>query len=252
MMRITNYLFLVAVLCMAASCTSYKSFVNFNEGPSIPTEAQAITNFKPLKIQPNDILQINVISPDPVSVAPFNLSTDGGGGAAGYLVNADGTIDFPTIGKIELIGLEIEEVKVKIAKLMESYFTQPPIIRVRLSNFKVVVNGEIGSPGTFRVANDRLTVFDAITLAGDFTPYSDRDSVLIIREQDNMRSFAYVDFSSPEIFNSEYFYLQQNDVLYIRPTKGIVNSVRDPASRFLPWISAIVSITAILISLNRI
>lgn len=252
-MRITNALFLLSVLFCSVSCTSYKSLVNYNEGPRIiPAQPQEITNFKPLKVQPNDILQIRVASTDPIAAQPFNLSGEDGGGLGGYLVSSDGFIDFPTIGKIELKGMEIEAIKTKIAGLLEPYFEQAPIVQVRLSNFKVNVNGEVANPGSFNVSNERFTLIDAVTLAGDFTPYSSRDSILIIREQDGMRTFGYVNFNSPEVFNSEYFYLQQNDVLYVKPDKTVVNSVRDPATRILPWLSAGVSLTALLISLNRL
>lgn len=251
-MRITNTLFLLSILFCSLSCTSYKSFVNYNEGPRIiPSQPQLITNYKALTVQPNDILEIRVVSTDPIAVQPFNLSGESSG-LGGYLVSSDGFIDFPTIGKIELKGMEVEAVKVKIASLLEPYFQQAPIVQVRLSNFKVNVNGEVKNPGSFSVNNDRITLIDALTLAGDFTPYSSRDSILIIREQNGMRTFGYVNFNSPDVFNSEYFYLQQNDVLYVKPDKAIVNSVRDPATRVLPWLSAAVSLTALLISLNRL
>jgi len=225
--------------------------VSYNESPPIPGQPQAITNYQPLKVKPNDILQINVASTDPLAIQPFSL---GGGetGAAEYLVSSDGSIDFPTIGKVDLKGLQIEEVKAKIAGLIAPYLQEAPIVQVRLTNFKVNVNGEVGNPGSFSVRNDRMTLIDAITLAGDFTNYSMRDSILIIREEDGMRSFGYANFNSPSVFESEYFYLQQNDVLYVKPDKTIVGQVRDPASRIIPWISAAVSFTALIFTLSRL
>lgn len=250
-MRLTDTILLLCTLCCLVGCTSYESLVNYNESPLIPKEPQSITNYKPLRIQPNDILRIQVISTNPAATQPFNLSSEGSGGLGGYLVNSDGFIDFPTIGKIELQGLSIEEVKDTIASLLAPYFEEVPIIQVRLANFKVSVNGEVSNPGSFNVVNDRLTVIDALTLAGDFTSYSSRDSILVIREQSGLRTFGYVSFTSSDLFNSEYFYLQQNDVLYVRPARTKVNSVRDPSTRFLPWISAIASLTAIIISITR-
>jgi len=243
---------LLCLLTTIMSCTSYKSLLSYNESPQIPSQPQQITNYKPITIQPNDILQIKVLSTDPIAAQPFNLSGgESGSGLGDYLVNSDGFIDFPTIGKIELKGLPIEGVKSKIAELLSPYFEQTPIVQVRLTNFKINVNGEVGRPGSFNVVNDRISLIDAVTLAGDFTNYSSRDSILIIREQDGLRTFGYVNFNSSDVFNSPYFYLQQNDVLYVRPDKTIVNSVRDPASRFLPWISAAVSITALIITLTK-
>lgn len=248
-MRVVFYLILAGIVSSLLSCTSYEGLINYHQSPRIPTEPQIIKNHRPIIVQPNDILAIRVLSTNPMSAQPFNLSGEEGGG---YLVNSQGYIDFPTIGKIKLQGLEIEGVKTKIIASLSPYFEENPIIQVRLTNFRVNVNGEVGSPGSFTVNNERLTVIDAITLAGDFTNYSARDSILIIREENGMRSFGYIDFSSPELFESPYFYLQQNDVLYVKPDKTIVSTVRDPATRFLPWLGAAVSLVALLLSLRRL
>jgi len=248
-MRVVFYLILAGIVSSLLSCTSYEGLINYHQSPRIPTEPQIIKNHRPITVQTNDILAIRVLSTNPMSAQPFNLSGEEGGG---YLVNSQGYIDFPTIGKIKLQGLEIEGVKTKIIASLSPYFEENPIIQVRLTNFRVNVNGEVGSPGSFTVDNERLTVIDAITLAGDFTNYSARDSILIIREENGMRSFGYIDFSSPELFESPYFYLQQNDVLYVKPDKTIVSTVRDPATRFLPWLGAAVSLVALLLSLRRL
>ena len=251
-----NLIFGAVVLLAMAGCTSYSSLLNFNEAPGIPVQPQPILNFQPITIQPNDILKIQVSSTDAIAAKPFSVASENGGATDGsmlndYLVNSDGEIVLPTLGPIQVKGLTVEQVKATLTGKLEPYFNQPPIIRVRLINFKVNVNGEVVRPGSFNVLNDRLTIIEAVTLAGDFTPYSRRDSILIIREEDGMRSFGYVDFNSSELFNSPYFYLQQNDVVYVQPEKTKVNSVRDPSSRFLPWVTAIVSITAIIISITR-
>ncbi len=247
-MRVVFYLILGVVVSSLLSCTSYQGLLNYSQPPSIPTESQVINNYQPITVQANDILAIRVLSTNPISAEPFNLASEDGG----YLVNSKGYIDFPTVGKIKLQGLEIEAVKTKIIESLAPYFEEDPIVQVRLTNFQVNVNGEVRSPGTFMVNNERLTVIDAITLAGDFTNYSARDSILIIREEDGMRSFGYIDFSSPDLFNSPYFYLQQNDVLYVKPNKTIVTTVRDPASRFLPWVGAAVSVVLLIVSLRRL
>lgn len=248
------------MLLLLGACTSYNSLLNYNEIPRIPQGPQTITNFQPIVIQPNDILHIGISSLDRDAASPFSLSggtadqqgqSSGGGGFDTYLVNGNGDIDFPTIGKIRLKGLKIEEAKEKILSLLTPYFKQAPIVQLRLTNFKVNVNGEVNQPGSFRVNNDRVTIIEAVTLAGDFTSYARRDSILIIREQDGVRDFGYVSFNSAEIFSSPYFYLQQNDVVYVQPEKTKVNAVRDPASRFLPWISALVSLVALSFSFRR-
>jgi len=252
-MRITGFIsVLFLLICSMSSCVKYPTLVNYNGNPRIPTEPQAINNSLEVTIQPNDILAISVSSIDPASVAAFRS----GGGAEGsgggqFLVNKEGRIDFPTLGSIAVKGMTVEAIKSKLLAQLVSYFSQPPILQVRLLNFKVSVNGEVSSPGSFNVPSGRITIIEAVTQAGDFTSYSQRDSILIIRERDGQRSFGYLDFNSYDLFESPYFYLQQNDVVYVRPAKTKVNSVRDPASRFLPWISAFVSLAALYFSVTR-
>ncbi len=252
-MRTFFQLSILFFLAAMSSCTSYKGLLNYNESPQIPKGPMMITNFKPLTIQASDILSIRVSSLDATAVAPFSMSSDEnqGGVFDEYLVNSDGDIDFPTIGKISVKGLKIEEAKAKILETLIPFFEQAPIVQIRLTNFRVNVNGEVRSPGSFNVYNDRLTIIEAISLAGDFTSYSQRDSILIIREQDGVRNFGYVNFNSSEIFSSPYFYLQQNDVVYVRPNKTKVNSVRDPSSRYLPWVSAGVSVILLIFTVSR-
>ncbi len=248
------WLFMIS-LCLG-SCTSYESLVNYNERPRIPQGPQAITNYQPIVIQPNDIIRVGVSSLDKEAASPFSLSggtsdQQGANNFDTYLVNSNGDIDFPTIGKISLKGLKIEEAKDKIRSLLSPYFNQIPIIQLRLTNFRINVNGEVNGPGSFQVNSGRVTIIEAITLAGDFTNYARRDSILIIREQDGNRDFGYLTFNSADIFSSPYFYLQQNDVVYVQPSKAKVNAVRDPATRFLPWISALVSVIALSITIGR-
>lgn len=252
-MRIFFQLSFLFLLGAMSSCTSYESLLNYSKSPLIPNDPMTITNFKPLTIQPNDMLRIGISSLDPTAVAPFKSSaaSESGGGADEYLVNEDGNIEFPTIGKVLVKGLQIEEVKTAILKQLMPFFEQAPIVQVRLTNFRVNVNGEVGSPGLFSASSDRLTIIEAITLAGDFTIYSQRDSILIVREQDGVRNFGYINFNSADVFLSPYFYLQQNDVVYVRPNKNKIASVRDPATRFLPWISAAVSIILLGLAINR-
>ncbi len=249
-----SLLYFLLLIATMSSCTSYKSLLNYNESPQIPKGPQVITNFKPLTIQPSDILRVRVSSTDMAAVAPFSTSssTSGeGGGFDEYLVSSEGDIDFPTIGKISVKGLQVEEIKARILERLKPFFSQEPIVQVRLTNFRINVNGEVSSPGSFSVYSDRVTIIEAISLAGDFTSYSQRDSILIIREQDGVRNFGYVNFNSSEIFSSPYFYLQQNDVVYVRPSKTKVNSVRDPSSRILPWISAGVSVIVLIFTVSR-
>lgn len=238
-----------------SSCVSYESLLNYNEGAQIPTQVKVINNFAPIKIQSGDKLQIRVLSNDALTTKPFSISSnneaESGGTQDNYLVSSTGNIDFPTLGEIEVKGLAIEEVKEKILTLLSPYFEQDPILQVDIANFRISINGEVSKPGLFAISNDRVTIIEAVTMAGDFTTYSRRDSILIIREQDGMRSFGYVNFNSSDIFNSPYFYLQQNDAIYVQPTKTKTSSIRDPSSRFLPYVTTFVSLAALIITIVR-
>lgn len=249
----------ILVLTTLTGCVSYTSLVNFDEYPTIPTSAQAIQNYDPLIIKPGDILHIKVSSEDEVSAEPFQLSTNSNnipiGGLAllisGYLVDQDGNINFPTLGQVKIGDLSTSEARTKMLELLQPYFNAPPIVSIRLLNFRVNVNGEVANPGTFDIPNERVTILEAITMAGDFTDYASRDSVLIVREAEGQRSFGFVSFNSSEIFNSPYFYLEQNDVIYVRPDRRKVGVVRDPAFRIFTWVSAITGTAALIISISR-
>lgn len=241
---------LLIILC-STSCTSYQALLNYQEQSILRTKPQTILNYKPLTIQANDLLRIGVSSIDVEAIRPFSMSNGEGEKFGEYLVSSEGFIDFPTIGKIELKGLQLEEAKLRILEQLSPYFKQNPIVQLRLVSFRVNVNGEVSNPGSFPVQNNRLTIIEALTLAGDFTNYSRRDSILIIREEDGIRNFGYVNFYSSELFNSPYFYLQQNDVVYVQPDKTKVNLVRDPASRFLPWVTTGISLVLLILAVNR-
>jgi polysaccharide export outer membrane protein len=259
-MRIT-YLFVYCLgLCFLNSCVSYESLLNYDQAPVSPIPTQPINNYRPIIIQANDILNINVSSNNQQAAIPFQINTSGTGANTntpqgllmnGYLVNTEGSINFPTIGRVQLGGLSIQQAQDTLLSKLLPYFNEAPIVNIRLLNFNISVNGEVRSPGTFNVVNERITVLEALTLAGDFTPYSRRDSVMIIRETQNERSFGYVDFNSPTIFESPYFYLRQNDVVYIRPLKRKIATVQDPVTRVLAWVSAVTGITAIVLTLSR-
>jgi polysaccharide export outer membrane protein len=239
-------------------CISYHSLINFTETEPFPDTPQDIMNYEPLTIQLNDILHINVSSSDLTSAELFNKRSSNlaGGGQSnqnsllnGYLVGPDGTIDFPIVGKIFLLGSTIEQSKEKILSALRTYFKETPVVSVRLLNFSINVSGEVNSPGSISVASERITLMEAIIQAGDFTSYARRDSILIIRELDGKRTFSYLDFNSGQVLDSPYFYLQQNDVVYIRPEKRKMGTIRDRETRFLPWVSAATGFVAFFLSI---
>tara|TARA_R110000868_G_scaffold410823_1_gene700367 strand:+ start:595 stop:1368 length:774 start_codon:yes stop_codon:yes gene_type:complete len=206
------------------SCTPKKDILYYQ---NIETMAQEKLNSYEIRIQPDDLLKINISAEDPTITAPFNLNPSNvgssGGGSAGsssvvtdYLVDADGYIDFPELGRLKLSGLTRSEVLALFKKKISAYIKNP-IITIRLENFKVVVQGEVGGAGVLKVSSDRFTLIEALTMAGDLKPTSRRDNILVIRDIDGVKSYHRVDVTKADFINSPYYYMAQNDVVYVEP-----------------------------------
>lgn len=185
-------------------------------------------------IQPNDLLSIYVESETPESTIQFNQETNkiatqngsvlnpGASGArvAGYLVNHDGDIIFPVLGKVHVAGLTHNQLAEMLEKrLVSDGHIMDPVVTVKLMNFKVSVLGEVARPGMLNVDGERLTIFEALSMVGDMTIYGQRENVTVIREENGVRTVSYVDLTSERIFDSPYYYLHQNDVVYVEPNK---------------------------------
>ncbi len=254
-----RFLLFLLLLFQFASCVPYTQMVNFRKSEQFqPLEDHPVDNLVRITIQPDDVLFIRVHAEDPVAAAPYNLiqSNQGlnvsGENAAlfGYLVDPDGYIDFPVLGRLKVSGLTTTQLRDMLQQRLDGHLNAP-VVNVRFINFKVTVLGEVGRPSTFTVSGERITILEAIGMAGDFTPYSDRDHVMVIREKDGKRDFGLLDLRSPDVFRSPYFYLQQNDVVYVEPIKAKTATVRDPIAEWLPIVSGILSIGALILALAR-
>ena len=256
-----KYFFLVKktipflLVLLLFSCAPREASVYYQNIDSLG--AQEKQNSYEIKIQPDDLLMIIVSADDPESALPFNLTTISvpTPGPAGlnnfmgqqsiqnYLVDASGVIDFPVLGKLKVGGLSRSEVmqilEDKIAKYIKN-----PIITIRLSNFKVSVQGEVTNPGTFSVNSDRITLIEAISMARDLTIYGKRDNILIIREVNGIKSYNRVDITKADFINSPFYYLAQNDVVYVEPNKVRINGAAVGANT-----GVIISITSLVITL---
>lgn len=244
------------------SCVSYDTLVNFNTGPQFPDSAQAIRNLPVLKIQADDLLSIRVKVFDEALAIPYNIDPENAQGGnnlqntralTGYLVDKEGFIDFPQLGPLQVAGKTTSELKKEIEeKLMP--FLKDPVVVVRFINFRITILGEISRPGTYTIPNERISIFDAIGQAGDMTVYANRTNVLLIREQDGLRQYIRLNLQDRDIFTSPYFYLVQNDLIYIEPEEIKVATVRDKSQQIAPWISVagtIVSLIIAIISLTK-
>jgi polysaccharide export outer membrane protein len=236
----------------------HRQLVNFNQGPDFPQNATEIWQGADVRIQPDDLLEIGVYAEDPAAVAPFTLqgigektreenSTSGNQ----YLVDRSGDIEFPVLGKLHLSGLKIEEARDTIKSRLAQYIRQP-IVNIRWMNFKFTVLGEVMRPATYSLPESSVTVLEAVGLAGDLTNYGNRENILVIREQDGQRSFGRINLRDRAVFHSPYFYLKQNDVVYVEPVRQKAGLVGDQATtKVLPWVSAFAIVANVLILLAR-
>ena len=245
---------------LVSSCVTHEELLNFNQGEAFSLSPVDITNLPQLQIQLDDLLSIRVKALELSAVEPFNLDPVGANNfnanvtmrpLIGYLVTREGTIEFPMLGTIQVAGLTTDELRDSL-KVKLAPFLNAPVITVRFLNFRITVLGEVTNPNTFLVGNERITILDALGQAGDITPYGNRTNVLVIREQNGQRQTARLNLQDRNIFESPFFYLQQNDVVYVEPLKARTASIRDQSQRLLPWLSAITALTTLAITLSRL
>lgn len=253
--------FRLGCLCLIVIMSScYKrNLVYFSDLPKTTDFNTPITNYVAPKIQPDDILSITVSSLNPESNVLFNNillpSTSGNTNVIadkldeGYLVDKDGFINFPVIGKINLVGLTKEQAVEKMTGLIKEH-VKNPIVNVRFLNFKITVIGEVDKPATFTVATEKINVLEALGLAGDMTAYARRENVLIIREKDGVRSTARINLNNKDVLTSPYFYLQQNDIVYVEPDNKVKTADTAPGNRLIGiWSALITTAGFVLIAL---
>lgn len=254
--------FSVVILLLANACVKHPQLLNFrNQSEFVPLQGHEIANQLRIKIQTDDVLFIMVRALDQETAEPFNLF--GGTGMqmmqqmannnpslSGYLVDSEGNIDIPVLGRLNVRGKTVEETKVMIGEKLKPYLNDP-VVLIRFLNFRFTVLGEVKAPRTISVPGERMTILEALGQAGDLTPYSNREKIMVIRENNGAREFGYINIHSPEVFKSPYFYLQQNDIVYVEPIPEAVATVRDPIQEVLPIVSGILSIIAVVVALAR-
>ena len=234
------------------SCASRKDIVYYQDIDSVTSKEKS--NSYEIKIQPDDLLMIIVSAEDPEIAAPFNLKTyttvnpskqDVAGTQTTqlYLVDSDGFIDFPILGRLKVSGMARSQL-VQLFQNKISAYIKSPIINLRIMNFKVSVQGEVTLPGTYSIASERITLIEALTMAKDLTIYGKRDNILIIREIDGVKTYNRVDITKANFIDSPFYYLAQNDVIYVEPNKNKVNG-----SAVGPNTGVLISITSLLITL---
>lgn len=221
-------LFLAGIFCLPSCVSTRRATYFYRLGDTTLNSKYPVPQ---LVIQPNDILSISVSSLNPQASSLFNpVSTSGTSSdsdkPSGYLVNREGYIQFPILGNIKVSGLTEEELRQKITnELNERKLLSDPIVSVQQLNFKVTVLGEVNHPGVIPVKNQKISLLEAIGDAGDLTIYAQRNNVLLIRtEPDGDKMIRRINLTSNQLFDSPYYYLKNNDIIYVEPNKTKVAS----------------------------
>lgn len=259
------YLLFFLLPLVLTGCSSYQKSLYLQNDAVINQSTQG--QLYDFRIMPKDLLTIVVSTTDPAASAPFyrKLGQDKNNGGnntmgmqnanlLGYLVDNNGEIDFPVLGKIQVIGLTTRECEALLREKLKPYLKETPLVTVSSSNYKFSVLGEVNAPGTYTVQDEKVTIFEAIAQAGDMTLFSIRDDVQLLREDsEGRRQVIHLNLNDANITQSPYFYLQQNDVIYVKPTKAKVrtNTFNSNASMWITILSVLTSVTSLVLALTK-
>ena len=259
---IVNFLKFFFFIIIITSCSPSRNLTYFSDLQESTVYRANINNASEPRIQPDDLLGItvstlnaefNTLFNSGVLLSPGNV--DGAGSTSraidGFLVDKEGFVSFPaqTIGKIKLAGLTKEEAKERLVTELKKQVRGTPIVNLRFLNFKVTVMGEVNRPNSFIVPSEKITILEALSQAGDMTVYGKRENVLLIREKGGLRNITRINLNSKEALNSPYFYLQQNDVVYVEAHKSKLTQTTTTTNRnYVSMLVAATSIVSLILS----
>lgn len=252
-------LFLIPLLLLLGSC-SVKKIVYFNDlqADSLRVIKTAAAFTEPV-IQTDDILSITIQTLDPTTSSVVNqaevvqavgassASNLGNQLISGFLVDKNGYVNMTLLGKVQVAGLTTYEARERITTLATQFYKEPTV-QVRFANFKVTVLGEVTRPATYTVPNEKVTVLDALGLAGDLTIFGKRENVLLVRDQGKEKELVRLNLNDSDVFQSPYFYLRQNDVIYVEPGKGKAAANNAARTQTYAIIGSILSVLIIAVS----
>ena len=251
MKRIIPILTFIVILNSCASKKDYHYYQDIDEA-----YLEKLDKIKPeVEIQVNDILQVQIQTLDPLAAVPFNKTmgmggVGGGGGAGGnqnldlmgYIVDENGNIQLPFAGKINVVGLNLVEAELEVRSKLLSYLKNP-YVSVRILNYKFTVQGEVKAPGTYKTTDPNLTLLQALGEAGDLTINGRRHDVMIVRTVGNERIVKRIDLTRSEWMNTPYYFVKQNDLIYVAP-----NSAKVTSSGYISNVGVLLSVVSILFS----
>ena len=241
----------VLLLTILTSCVSKKDIIYFQNDAI--NQANVSNSYKTI-IKPDDLLQITITALDIEAVRPFNLaavtyasSSNSAIGVAQqqtYLVDTNGEIEFPVLGKLKIGGLTRNQTIDFLKNKLSPNYIKEPNINIKIANYKISVLGDVQRPGSYNIPNERITILDALALAGDVNISGQRNNLLIIREENNEKVQYRVDLRSNKLLTSPVYYLQQNDVVYVEPNYARIQSASSNSST-----SLFISITGLIITI---
>ena len=268
MRRLNNRnLWLLLLPFLLTACQSYKK-VPYFQNVEVVNEVEQQEKLYDAKIMPKDLLTIVVSCTSPERAIPFNLTLASNAGIAvstssdvtaqpvlqPYLVDNEGNINFPVLGELKLGGLTKREAEQLIIDKLKPYMKETPIVTVRMVNYKISVIGEVTKPGTFTISNEKVNLLEALAMAGDMTVYGLRDNVKLIREDANgKQQIVTLDLNKAETILSPYYWLQQNDIVYVTPNKAKARNsdVGNSTSLWFSATSILVSIVSLLVNILK-
>lgn len=274
MKKYIHFFIVILIIALSTSCKSQKTsyFQDLdNDLKRILVELDSSVVTKEVVIQPKDELIIIISSVDPEAAYPFNLYfREGRLGSANsqgvqssddrrfvtYQVDNLGYVNMPTLGKVKLSGLTVDRAIKHLEDLLKKYLTSP-IVNVQISNFRVSILGAVTTPGTYYFGTRQVSILDIIASARDLLPQARRDNILLIRTNDNQKEYIRFDITKSDMITSPYFYLQQNDILYVEPNKDIQqDATMSESKRFrltiiTSAISTVISTISLIIAINK-
>ncbi len=252
----TNIYLYLFLLMICSSCGSYKSIPYYQDLDHSKQTKEEVTNYSPLTIQPADILGINVNSRNPESSAAFNYNLNRVNGSnfdsssdnpvTGYLVDEKGEIELPLIGILKVSGLTTSQLRAKMKPILLEYY-KDPTVSIRIINLKVAIYGDVQRPNVYTLQNERTTITQALSLSGDLNITAMRKNIILVREIDGKRNYIPIDLTSKKIFQSPYYYLKNNDEIYVQPDRTKYATV-DRGYRTATLVLSGLSIIAIVLS----
>ena len=259
-MKKISFIIFAAVSLLASSCVTQKKLSYFHDIDKVGSDS-INADYTPVKepvIKPEDKLLINVSALDMEAVMPYNMlavrqeepnrtmnyST---AQVQYYTVDDQGDIVFPILGKLHLAGLTRSEARLMLEEKISAYVNDPHV-NINYLNYAVVVLGEVKNPGRYSTQTEHISILDALALAGDLTIYGKRENILLTRENSNGKlEFVRINLNSADLFRSPYFYLQQNDVIYVEPNNARAIASEN-VSLYLSMVTTLASVSAVIVS----